>query len=208
MRRSRTRSCSGASSDDPDIARYEPLIRDAATSHGLDPGLVKAVVAVESGFDPHAVSDKGAVGLMQVLPATGERYGVQADRRRTVDQKLMDPKLNLAIGTRYLSDLVAMFPDRVDLALAAYNAGENAVSRRGNTVPPYPETRAYVKLVGQFHAFYRPAAAAGASTSASSPARVRVTIPARRNVPDADRLRTSVAPPAAPDGDPSEASDR
>ena len=143
--------------DHPNIAKYEPLIRAAAARHGLDPQLVKAMIAVESGFEPGAVSDKGAVGLMQVLPATGERYGVRADRRKTVDAKLADPMLNLEIGTRYLADLRKQFVGRPELALAAYNAGENAVLRYRNTVPPFPETQAYVKLVDQFQAYYQPA---------------------------------------------------
>jgi hypothetical protein len=163
----------------PNIARYEPMILAASARHGLDPQLVKAVVAVESGFEPDAVSDKGAIGLMQVLPATGERYGVRADRRKSIDAKLADPTLNLEIGTRYLSDLRKMFVGRPDLALAAYNAGENAVVRYRNTVPPFPETQAYVKLVDQFQAFYAPPA-----TRTTEASRIRVVIPARRNLPD------------------------
>ena len=167
--------------DHPNIKKYEPLIRAAANRHGLDPQLVKAVVAVESGFEPRAVSDKGAVGLMQVLPTTGARYGVRADLKRSVDQKLTDPVLNLEIGTRYLSDLRKMFAPRPELALAAYNAGENAVVRYRNAIPPFPETQAYVKLVDQFHAFYNPSRA---TSNASGKQRIRVTIPARRNLPD------------------------
>ena len=182
--------------DHPNIAKYEPLIRAAAMRRGLDPELVKAVVAVESGFDPAAVSDKGAVGLMQVLPGTGERYGVRADRRQTIDAKLADPQLNLDVGTRYLSDLVGMFPHRQDLALAAYNAGENAVVRYRNAIPPFPETQAYVKLVDQFQAFYTPRARA--ATAAGSE-RIRVVLPGRRNLPDPNvPLRLPAPDEAAP----------
>lgn len=164
----------------PNIARYEPMIRAASSRHGLDPQLVKAVIAVESGFEPGAVSDKGAVGLMQILPATGERYGVRADRRKSVDAKLADPMLNLEIGTRYLADLRRQFANRPDLVLAAYNAGENAVVRYRNTVPPFSETQAYVKLVDQFHAYYQPARG-----QVDPIDRIRVTVPAaRRNLPD------------------------
>ncbi len=180
--------------DHPNIARYEPMIRAAATRHGLDPQLVKAVVAVESGFEPRVVSEKGAVGLMQVLPATGERYGVRADRKKSVDQKLADPSLNLEIGTRYLADLKKMFMSRPELALAAYNAGENAVIRFRNAIPPFPETQAYVKLVDQFHAFYSPRR--GMKT-ADGNQRVRVTIPARRNLPDPDVPMRLPAPAAS-----------
>ena len=168
----------------PNIAKYEPTIRAAAQRHGLDPQLVKAVIAVESGFEPTAVSEKGAIGLMQILPATGERYGVQADRRKTVEAKLLDPVLNLEIGTRYLSDLRKMFVDRLDLVLAAYNAGENAVIRHRNAIPPYPETVAYVKLVDQFHAFYDPAPRPKPKSVADEVKRIRATIAARRNLPD------------------------
>jgi len=164
----------------PNIAHFEPMIRAASSRHGLDPQLVKAVIAVESGFEPGAVSDKGAVGLMQILPATGERYGVRADRRKSVDAKLADPMLNLEIGTRYLADLRRQFANRPDLVLAAYNAGENAVVRFRNTVPPFPETQAYVKLVDQFHAYFQPARG-----KVDPIDRIRVTVPAaRRNLPD------------------------
>ena len=183
--------------DHPNIARFEPMIRAASARHGLDPQLVKAVIAVESGFEPGAVSDKGAVGLMQVLPATGERYGVRAERGKTVDARLADPMLNLEVGTRYLADLQKMFANRPDLALAAYNAGENAVVRYRNAVPPFPETQAYVKLVDQFHAFYNP-------TRNARPAaadRIRITVPARRNMPDPNvPLRLPAPPPEAAGG--------
>ncbi len=180
----------------PNVARYEPMIRAAAARHGLDPDLVKAVVAVESGFEPSAVSDKGAIGLMQILPATAERYGVRADRRRSVEQKLADPVVNLDVGARYLADLRHRFAARPELALAAYNAGENAVVRHRDTIPPYPETRSYVKLVGQMHAFYRPAPTATA-TVAEARGRLKVMLPARRNLSDrnaAQRLPATAAP--------------
>ena len=188
--------------DHPNVLKYEPMIRQAASRHGLDPQLVKAVVAVESGFEPRAVSDKGAVGLMQVMPATGQRYGVRADTKKSVAEKLTDPVLNLEIGTRYLADLRKMFAARLDLALAAYNAGENAVIRFRNVVPPFPETQAYVKLVDQFHAFYNPQR--NRSVDADGNARIRVTIAARRNLPDPSvplRLpapAASIAVPSAP----------
>ena len=138
------------------VERFQPLIDRHATLQRLDPTLVKAIIAVESSFEPEAVSPKGAIGLMQIIPGTGERYGITADARRTVEQKLRDPAVNLSVGTRYLRDLLALFADDVELALAAYNAGEQAVLRYGNVVPPFAETQAYVKLVRQFHASYRP----------------------------------------------------
>jgi soluble lytic murein transglycosylase-like protein len=142
--------------DHPNLRRYAPLIDQYARTHAVDPALVKAIIAVESGFEPSAVSPKGAVGLMQVIPATGERYGLAADRERSVEQKLADPATNLRIGTRYLRDLLARFANDLTLALAAYNAGEGAVEQYGNRVPPYPETQEYVKLVQQFYTLYRP----------------------------------------------------
>ncbi len=114
-------------------------------------------MAVESAFDPGAVSDKGAVGLMQVMPQTGERYGVTGDARRSTAQKLLDPATNLRIGTRYLRDLLARFTDDLTLALAAYNAGEATVATHDNRVPPFAETRGYVTLVQRLYALYRPA---------------------------------------------------
>ncbi len=142
---------------DPGVTRpFERQIETAARQNGLDPALVKAVVAVESAFDPLALSDKGAIGLMQVLPETGARYGVIGDSRRSTLQKLLDPATNLRIGTRYLRDLLARFANDLSLALAAYNAGAGAVETHDNSVPPFAETRDYVKLVQQVYALYRP----------------------------------------------------
>lgn len=117
--------------------QFAPLVDRVARDHQLDPHLIHAVVQVESAYDPAAVSRKGAVGLMQLMPGTADRYGVP-DR--------LDPLRNLNGGVRYLRDLLIRFDDVV-LALAAYNAGENAVERYGNRVPPYPETRRYVSKV-------------------------------------------------------------
>ena len=138
------------------VARFAALIRKNAQSSGLDPALVQAIVAVESAFEPRAVSDKGAVGLMQVLPATGERYGVRGDAKRSARDKLFDPATNLRVGTRYLRDLLARFENDLSLALAAYNAGEGAVTVRANRIPPFAETRDYVNLVRALYAIYRP----------------------------------------------------
>ena len=140
----------------PNVTRFSPLIEKHASAHGLDPALVKALVAVESAYDPAAVSPKGAVGLMQVIPATGERYGLSADAKRTVAQKLLDPATNVRIGTRYLADLFKRFDNDVQLALAGYNAGEFAVERYHRRVPPYRETQAYVVMVQQFRDLYAP----------------------------------------------------
>lgn len=156
----------------PNVAKFGPLIERNSKLNGLDPALVKAVIAVESAFDPAAVSDKGALGLMQLTPDTGARYGVVADKARSLQQKLLDPAINLAIGTRYLRDLMAIFSDDIALALAAYNAGEQAVRRYQPAIPPFPETQEYVKLVRQFYALYRPPPV--------TPPPARLLIPRRR----------------------------
>jgi soluble lytic murein transglycosylase-like protein len=125
-----------------DIARYVPMIASAAKTHGMDPKLIHAVIRAESGYNADAVSPKGAIGLMQLIPATAQRYGVT---------NLSDPVQNIVGGTRYLRDLLKMFNGNIELALAGYNAGENAVIRAGNRIPPYPETRAYVpKVMGLY----------------------------------------------------------
>ncbi len=113
------------------------LTQAAAVRHGLDPALVLAVVAVESGFEPGALSPKGAQGLMQLMPGTANALGVDDP---------FDPAQNLDGGTRHLGALVARYGGDLTKALAAYNAGEDAVKRYGG-VPPYRETRAYVKHV-------------------------------------------------------------
>lgn len=114
------------------------LIREAALALDVPPQLLHAVVAVESGFDPKAVSRKGAMGLMQLMPATARRFNVTDP---------FDPRQNLAGGATYLKWLLDKFGGDVQLALAGYNAGENAVVRAGFRIPPYEETRAYVPRV-------------------------------------------------------------
>lgn len=171
----------------PNLKKYETLLNQAALDFSIEPALLKAIMAAESGFNPGAVSPKGAVGLMQLMPATAERYGLAADARRSLDQKLTDPKTNIRLGARYLRDLRALFPGKPDLVIASYNAGEGAVQKYRNAIPPYPETRNYVQLVTQFYQFYRPAVAeAGASAGASasvSGRRVQMTIPGRASMP-------------------------
>jgi soluble lytic murein transglycosylase-like protein len=135
-----------------------PLLHEASKTHGIDYSLLKAVIATESGFNPRAVSPKGAVGLMQLIPPTAQRYGVTASKGSTIAKKLTDPRINIGAGARYLADLIRMFPGRLDLALAAYNAGEGAVQRAGNRIPNYPETQNYVKTVMQLHAVLAPPA--------------------------------------------------
>ncbi len=132
------------------------LLRDAAKRNDLDYDLLKALIVTESGFDAQAVSPKGAVGLMQLMPPTAARYGVRPDPKRGVTHKLIDPATNIAAGSRYLRDLLKLFPGRLDLALAAYNAGEGSVQRFGNQIPPYKETQNYVVTVLQLYTFLKP----------------------------------------------------
>lgn len=119
-----------------------PLIKRVADEHQLRPALVHAVIRAESAYRADAVSPKGAVGLMQLMPATAKRFGV--DNRR-------DPEQNLRGGTAYLRKLLTLFDSDLQLALAAYNAGENAVIRYGNAIPPYRETQDYVRKVIRFY---------------------------------------------------------
>jgi len=119
-------------------AQYDGVIRGAAKDATIQAALVRAVIVVESGFNPRATSKKGAIGLMQLLPATAKRYGVK---------NIYDPEQNVRAGARYLSDLLARFDSNLELALAAYNAGEEAVERYGRHVPPFRETLAYVPSV-------------------------------------------------------------
>jgi len=116
---------------------FDPDILDAAALHQLSPALVKAVIKVESAFDQWAVSSKGAQGLMQLMPFTARRFGVSDP---------FDARQNIFAGTRYLRILLDLFGGDLDLALAGYNAGENAVRRNGG-IPPYRETRDYIHRV-------------------------------------------------------------
>jgi soluble lytic murein transglycosylase-like protein len=126
-----------------DIEKYSNIIQTASKAYGVDASLVHAVISAESAYNQNAISRTGAMGLMQLMPDTARRYGVQ---------NMMDPTENVHGGVRYLRDLLALFKGRVDLAIAAYNAGENAVIRHGHKIPPYAETRHYVpKVLG----FYR-----------------------------------------------------
>jgi soluble lytic murein transglycosylase-like protein len=140
----------------PGYKAASPLLREASSKHGIDYSLLKALIATESGFNTFAVSPKGAVGLMQLIPPTAERYGVTAGKDGSIEKKLTDPKTNIRAGARYLAYLINMFPGRLELALAAYNAGEGAVQRAGNRIPNYPETQNYVKTVMQLYSGLAP----------------------------------------------------
>lgn len=126
----------------PDKTAFDDIIKLAAERFNISEALIKAVIAVESNFNPSAVSPKGAVGLMQLMPGTASDYGVD---------DAYDPVSNILGGTRFLNDLMNRFNDDLELVLAAYNAGPGAVARYNNSIPPYPETRNYVDLVIKFY---------------------------------------------------------
>jgi soluble lytic murein transglycosylase-like protein len=139
------RTLSGERYDAQLLARatqYDGLIEGAASAASVEANLLRAVIVVESGFNPRAVSKKGALGLMQLMPATAARFGAT---------NAMDPRQNVAAGARYLKFLMDRFGHNVRLALAAYNAGEEAVDRNGGQIPPFTETMAYVPRVLKFY---------------------------------------------------------
>ncbi len=120
--------------------RIDSLIRQNGARYGVDPYFIYCVIQQESSFSSTALSIKGAQGLMQLMPGTAARYGVM---------NANDPAQNIMGGTRYLKDLLQLFPGRIDLVLAGYNAGEGAVIRYGQTIPPYKETQDYVRLISK-----------------------------------------------------------
>jgi len=138
--------------------RYEPFVVEYSNQHSLRPELVRAVIQVESGYNPRALSPKGAMGLMQLMPDTARMLGVQ---------RPYDPEQNIRGGTRYLRLLLDRYEGSEELALAAYNAGSGAVDRHGKRIPPYRETRDYVRKVGS---------AAGESPATTRKLRIYKTI--------------------------------
>jgi hypothetical protein len=145
-----------------DKTPFQKLIRDAAARYNLDPTLIHSVIAIESNFDPKAVSRKNARGLMQLMPRTAELMGVKDS---------FDPGQNIDGGTHYLSDLMKKYRNDVTLALAAYNAGPDSVDRYGRRVPPYLETMKYVQRIAKTYAKLKADAAnpANAATGLSLP---------------------------------------
>lgn len=129
-------------------ARFADMVAQVAREQKVEPALLHAVITVESAYNPRAKSPKGATGLMQIMPNTGKRYGVT---------DLLNPIKNITAGAKYLRDLLGMFGNDMRLAVAAYNAGEGAVMRNGNNIPPYAETQAYVPRVLKYYESYRAA---------------------------------------------------
>ena len=160
----------------PGYQQVRKHLHEAASAHGIDYELLQALIATESGFDSGAVSPKGAIGLMQVLPTTAMRYGLVGDRKISLERKLTDPRTNIRAGTRYLGDLLKLFPGQLELALAAYNAGEGAVQRAGNRIPNFRETQNYVKTVMQLYGVLKAAATVEAAAG-RAPVRIRMELP-------------------------------
>lgn len=166
-----------------DREKYAPTIAAAAQKHNLPAALVHAVVTAESAYDPDAVSRAGAVGLMQLMPETARRFGVS---NRT------DPVANVRGGTQYLRELLNLFKNDLTLAVAAYNAGENAVIGYGRKVPPYPETQQYVKKVLKLYKDYsangtgKPAPAGAKPAGGASPVSIKPSASSVRRVAEID----------------------
>ena len=154
----------------PNYKTVKPHLQEAAKTHKIDYELLQALIATESGFDVAAVSPKGAIGLMQIMPDTARRFGIDSDRWMAIEKKLVDPKINIKTGSRYLRLLLNMFPGRLDLALASYNAGEGAVQRAGNQIPNYKETQNYVKTVMGLYSGLKPSIARAAVAQAPATA--------------------------------------
>lgn len=126
------------------LSKYDHIITETAGQYQVSPLLVKAIIQAESSFNPLAVSDRGAVGLMQVMPSTARAMGIE---------ELTDPKNNITAGVRYLKKLLILFDDDERLAIAAYNCGPEAMKRWDNS-PPYPETRNFIRRVMSYYNYY------------------------------------------------------
>lgn len=125
-----------------EILRYSSMVESACRTHGVDGALVHALIRAESSYNPNAVSPAGASGLMQLMPDTAKRYGVR---------NIFDPAQNINGGVKHLKELLVLFEGDMELAIAAYNAGPNAVIRAGNRIPAYPQTVAYVPRVIEYY---------------------------------------------------------
>jgi soluble lytic murein transglycosylase-like protein len=131
-------------------------LQEASRVHDIEVELLQAVIATESGFNEKAVSRSGAVGLMQIMPATAVNFGVRGDKKTPIRKKLSDPGTNINTGSRYLRYLLDLFHGQLDVALAAYNAGEGTIKRAGNKIPNVKRTQDYVKSVMQRYTLLKP----------------------------------------------------
>jgi soluble lytic murein transglycosylase-like protein len=175
----------------PEARATRALLYDAARRHGVDAALMLALIAVESGFDARAVSPRGALGLMQIMPATADHYATPSEARRPAAERLLDPRVNVETGARILADLTRRH-GRPDLVLAAWNAGGGHVRRHGNAVPPFRETQAHVGLVLELYwALLQQAQARRAQTLVVWPTTAPVSAP---GTPPTGS--TAAAPPA------------
>lgn len=118
-------------------AEIDRIVQEVAHKYSLEPALIHSIIKIESNYDPWAISPKGAMGLMQLMPTTAAQYGVK---------DIFDPRQNIEGGVRYLKDLIRLYQGRTDLVLAAYNAGQEAVKKFGG-IPPYPETIKYIEKI-------------------------------------------------------------
>ena len=130
----------------PDVKALQPLLDEAAQATGVDEELLKAVITVESNYNPRAVSPRGAVGLMQLTPVTADRYGTPEERQTPAPRRLLDARTNVFTGARMLADLTHRYGG-IDIALAAWNAGEGTVRKAGGQMPAIAETEAHVHMV-------------------------------------------------------------
>jgi hypothetical protein len=130
----------------PDVKALQPVLDEAAKTTGVDEELLKAVITVESSYNIHAVSPRGAVGLMQLMPDTADRYGTKAERETPAARRMLDARTNVFTGARMLADLTRRYGG-IDIALAAWNAGEGTVRRAGGQMPEIAETEAHVHMV-------------------------------------------------------------
>jgi soluble lytic murein transglycosylase-like protein len=117
---------------------YNPIVQRVADKHRVDPELIHAIIRAESDYDSFALSEKGAMGLMQLMPDTATQYGVG---------NVFDAAQNIEGGTKYLKDLIRLYNGKTKLVLAAYNAGQEAVKKYGGKIPPYQETRDYISRI-------------------------------------------------------------
>ena len=130
----------------PEVKRVQPWVREASSRHGVDAELINALIAVESGFNDKALSPKGAVGLMQLMPLTAQCFMPKRVAPTKIAERLAEPRTNIAVGARLMAELLKRHR-RIDVALAAWSAGDGAVLRSGGEVPAIDETRAHVHQV-------------------------------------------------------------